>query len=191
MDGDAVTSVSLLSSAESRDEGLRCCGARTGGPGRETSSRALVSRGCTWQAWQRRRSRTGDGGGDMRRDQARVPLIQNRGAAWRCRGDGHCGSGGDELSQVWWWRVCFSGGKEVRGRFEWRGESVSRSMHASKPAKGELLFAVTYTSVLPSFTRTGTATFRGEDGGAGGTLDPKEEPVFAVAELLLWMLPLL
>lgn len=71
-----------------------------------------------------------------------------------------------------------------------------QSQHACIAARkrGEQLFAVTYTSVLPSFTRTGTATFRGEDGGAGGTLDPKEEPVFAaVAELLLCMdeLPLL
>lgn len=60
------------------------------------------------------------------------------------------------------------------------------SVTACSERKG-LLFAVTYTRVLPSFTRTGTATFRGEDGGAGGIADAKDEPLFApVAELLLW-----
>lgn len=46
----------------------------------------------------------------------------------------------------------------------------------------------TDTRVLPSLTRTGTATLRGEDGGPGGTAAPNEDPVVgAVAELLLWM----
>jgi hypothetical protein len=66
-------------------------------------------------------------------------------------------------------------------------ERKCQSQHACIRRKG-LLFAVTYTSVLPSFTRTGTATFRGEDGGAGGTADANDGPVFApVTELLLWM----
>ena len=71
-----------------------------------------------------------------------------------------------------------------------RQRSVSRSI-ATTTSICAILFAVTHTSVLPSFTRTGTATLRGEDGGAGGTAEANGEPVAAaaaaaVAEPLLW-----
>lgn len=64
-------------------------------------------------------------------------------------------------------------------------ERAKVSVTACSGKKG-LLFVVTYTRVLPSFTRTGTATFRGEDGGAGGTADAKDGPLFAPV-VLLWM----